>query len=254
MLTHNRTVSSDWPLHSEYAELLDFKGDSAIGEKDASKRSGTRLYNCLCQVGPNCGFEGWKEGAEKSRAIIQRGCHGCLNGVDIAAAAPKPPTQGGGGGGGKQCRGGKQGGGGKQQAACVSVWRQIVRALGFEHIARVEVVTSHVGCRAQGWHIDGSHGLTVIFALADVDSKKGPTQLDFTFPYNHLDASKGKVKGGGVGAPPMVHAAMPAGSVLLFNCNVSHRGTANISTGDRPILVLDCSPPEAHVVNNQLPS
>ena len=34
---------------------------------------------------------------------------------------------------------------------------------------------------------------------------------------------------------------MPAGSVLLFNANASHRGTANLSAFDRPILVLDTS-------------
>ena len=41
----------------------------------------------------------------------------------------------------------------------------------------------------------------------------------------------------------MAHAAINAGSVLIFNANCSHRGTANISNVDRPILVLDTSPP-----------
>ena len=46
------------------------------------------------------------------------------------------------------------------------------------------------------------------------------------------------------GAPQRVFAgALPRGSLLLFNANVSHRGTANLSRGDRPVLVLDCSPP-----------
>ena len=36
--------------------------------------------------------------------------------------------------------------------------------------------------------------------------------------------------------------AIPRGSVLLFNANVSHRGTANLSPTDRPVLVLDTSP------------
>ena len=46
------------------------------------------------------------------------------------------------------------------------------------------------------------------------------------------------------GAPKRVFAgALPRGSLLLFNANVSHRGTANLSRGDRPVLVLDCSPP-----------
>ena len=41
----------------------------------------------------------------------------------------------------------------------------------------------------------------------------------------------------------MAHAAINAGSVLIFNANCSHRGTANISSVERPILVLDTSPP-----------
>ena len=36
-------------------------------------------------------------------------------------------------------------------------------------------------------------------------------------------------------------------SVLLFNANLSHRGTANLSAADRPVLVLDCSPRSACV-------
>ena len=37
-------------MYKEYEALLDFSGDSAVGEKDATKRSGTRFYNCHCQV------------------------------------------------------------------------------------------------------------------------------------------------------------------------------------------------------------
>ena len=44
-------------LHDCYEDLHRLQaGQKAIGEKDASKRSGTRLYNCLCQLGPACGF------------------------------------------------------------------------------------------------------------------------------------------------------------------------------------------------------
>lgn len=43
-------------LHGQQA------GHRAIGEKDASKRSGTRLYNCLCQkLGLACDFCNWKD-------------------------------------------------------------------------------------------------------------------------------------------------------------------------------------------------
>jgi ectoine hydroxylase-related dioxygenase (phytanoyl-CoA dioxygenase family) len=117
-----------------------------------------------------------------------------------------------------------------------------VLAFGFEHIARVEVVTSHRGCRHQGWHIDAMHGITVIFPLCDMTLQKGPTQLDFTTPFNALREGSGKVKRR---QDPLeqAYAAIPRGSVVLFNANVSHRGTANISTSDRPVLVLDCSLP-----------
>ena len=168
---------------------------SAIGEREAAKRSGTRLFNCPCQRGPSCAFDGWR--SDVARAVV-------------AAAAP---------------------------------WRDVVAALGFGHVARVEVVTSHAGCRHQGWHVDGARGVTALFALVDVDARRGPTELDFAAPFGDV-ATGAKVKGGVPGAPARVFAgALPRGSLLLFNANVSHRGTANLSRGDRPVLVLDCSPP-----------
>ena len=152
----------------------------------------------------------------------------------------------GGRGDGGDGGGGDGGGDGGDDGAPPSAWRQIVAAFGFDHVARVEVVTGHAGCRHQGWHVDGVHGVTVIFALVDVDAAKGPTQLDFTVPFNALDPEQGKVKRV-AGAPASCRAAMPRGSVLLFNANLSHRGTANLSAADRPVLVLDCSPRSACV-------
>ena len=195
-------------IHSEYEQMLDLKGDAAIGEKDSSKRSGTRFYNCVCQRGPACGFDGWKEGSEGTRGILQPGGRSASPG----AAGP------------------------------LSVWQRIVREFGLYHIARVEVVTSHRGCRHQGWHVDADRGITVIFPLVDVDLAKGPTQMDFTVAHNGVREGSSKVKKRPAEAPESCHAAMPAGGVLLFNANVSHRGTANLSMGSRPILVLDCSP------------
>ena len=124
-----------------------------------------------------------------------------------------------------------------------AVWERVCAHYGFDHVKRVEVVTSHPGCRCQGWHVDAVHGLTVIFPLVDVDARKGPTQLDFTVPFNSLRHDGPKVKHRAANAPPMSLAPLHAGSVVIFNANCSHRGTANISAGDRPILVLDCSPP-----------
>jgi len=189
-------------IREEYEAVLDFS-QAAIGDKDASKRSGTRLYNCSCQLGPGCGFEGWKAGAHASRNILH----------DHSRVGPS------------------------------SMWEKVVDRLGFPHIARVEMVTSHKGCRHQDWHVDGAHGITVIFPLVSTSLERGPTQLEFTTPFNSLAGDRGKVKKRDPIAPECCHAAMPAGSVLLFNANCSHRGTANLSTGDRPILVLDTSPP-----------
>ena len=175
---------------------------SAIGERESAKRSGTRLFNCACQLGPSCAFEGWRSAA--AREIL------CDSRADARRRKP---------------------------------WRDVVRRLGFDHVARVEVVTSHVGCRHQGWHVDGARGVTALFALVDVDPRLGPTQLDFTTPFMDV-ASGAKVKGGLAHAPRTVFAgAIPKGSLLLFNANVTHRGTANLGASDRPVLVLDCSPP-----------
>ena len=107
------------------------------------------------------------------------------------------------------------------------------------------MVTGHSGCRHQDWHIDGDRGLTLIFAMEDVTLKKGPTQIDFGVPFTAIDPNAQKVKGANLECE-RVFAAMPKGSLLMFNCNVSHRGTANLSSVDRPVLVLDTSAPCPH--------
>ena len=73
------------------------------------------------------------------------------------------------------------------------MWRRVVTAMGLDHVARVEVVTSHEGCRPQGWHVDAPRGLTVIFALVDITVPKGPTQMDFSIPFNHILEGRPKV-------------------------------------------------------------
>ena len=76
--------------------------------------------------------------------------------------------------------------------------------------------------------------------MVDVDFALGPTELDFTVPFLPVDA-RGKQSRGVEGAPDKCLAVMPKGSVLMFNANVTHRGSANLSKVDRPVLVLDCS-------------
>ena len=67
-------------------------------------------YNCQCQVGPSCGWSGWKAGSEQTRCLLHH---------------PGRP---------------------------LSVWEKVCSSFGFQHIKRVEVVTSHPGCRNQGWY------------------------------------------------------------------------------------------------------
>ena len=88
--------------------------------------------------------------------------------------------------------------------------------LGFTHIARVEVVTSHVGCRNQDWHCDSAFGVTVIFALVDVDLAKGPTEIEFTTAFNSLgldETSSAKIKQRSSLSPEAVHAVLPKGTL-----------------------------------------
>lgn len=157
-------------ITADFAAMLDFKGDSAIGEKKASQRSATRMYNCKCQVGPACGWSGWKGDSLGTRERLHDDCR-------------RP-----------------------------AVWERVCAHFDFTHIKRCEVVTSHPGCRAQGWHVDAMNGLTVIFPLVDVDARKGPTQLDFTIPFNNLlaDGPKNKKR----------HEAAPE-SALHFHAPVS---------------------------------
>jgi Phytanoyl-CoA dioxygenase (PhyH) len=196
-------------LHDCYIDLhRKQSGQRAIGEKDASKRSGTRLYNCLCQLGPACDFYDWKDGTEKAQDCL----HPRISPLEYWNAAPRRKP----------------------------IWKAITDTFHFTHIARVEVVTSHIGCRAQDWHIDGVHGLTVIIPLTDVGVRQGPTELDFEPAFVGLWEGDAKVRKRSPKAE-RVRAVLSKGSVFLFNANVSHRGSANIGNKDRPILVLDCS-------------
>jgi hypothetical protein len=231
MLVINNCLSEDETqvLEACYKELHQRQvGQRAIGERDASKRSGTRLYNCLCQLGPACGFYDWKDGTAPARKCLNplapsnnNNNNNNLDGNDdddqqqyiFDYRTSKPPPR--------------------------PVWKCITDKFHFTHIARVEIVTSHVGCRSQDWHVDGVHGLTVMFPLTDVGERQGPTELDFSHPFLGLWEGDGKVRTPQVGTA--IRAVMPRGSVLMFNANASHRGSANIGSRDRPIVVLDCS-------------
>ncbi|CAB9500925.1 expressed unknown protein [Seminavis robusta] len=221
LVLHNCLSCNEIQVLQETYGALREHGQTAIGEKDPTRRSGTRLYNCLCQLGPACDFYDWKPGAEQARA--------CLNPKASSTCSDSSYYD-------YQYYQQQQ----QQPTKKKPLWKEITDHFHFTHIARVEVVTSHVGCRAQGWHIDGVHGLTVIMPLTDVGVRQGPTELDFSIDFVGLWEGDPKVRNAADAAKQM-RAVMPAGSVLLFNANVSHRGSANIGRVDRPICVLDCS-------------
>jgi ectoine hydroxylase-related dioxygenase (phytanoyl-CoA dioxygenase family) len=87
--------------------------------------------------------------------------------------------------------------------------------------------------------------------MVDVDYKMGPTQIDFTSKFNSVYMDHPTVKARDLSSPEKCHASMKRGSVLIFNANCLHRGTANISRVSRPILVLDTSPPCPHEPESQ---
>jgi hypothetical protein len=76
-ILHNALSSAEMDsMLEDYDNLLDTTGQKAIGEKDASKRSGTRFFNCACQLGPGCKFHDWRDGSEKVMEVINRGEEG----------------------------------------------------------------------------------------------------------------------------------------------------------------------------------
>ena len=129
---------------------------------------------------------------------------------------------------------------------------RVVNALfsGEEHyMCNVSIVYATPGSTDQAWHCDGGHinlqaherchCFNVFVPLVDVNRSLGPTELR---PGSHYLTRN---------LAPMVLAAkargklrspvMPllrAGSALLFDYRVLHRGRANTSEVDRPILVM----------------
>jgi len=101
------------------------------------------------------------------------------------------------------------------------------------------VAKSGGGGGDQRWHRDGdflfeddedgggfrpAHALTVFVPLVDLDATNGPTEFRLG---SHVRGASGG---------PEVAAAVSAGTALLFDYRVKHRGLANASRADRPVL------------------
>ncbi|GMI00550.1 hypothetical protein TrLO_g8318 [Triparma laevis f. longispina] len=111
------------------------------------------------------------------------------------------------------------------------------------------VVISTKDSKEQQWHVDGGHVdskehknchcLNVFIPLIDLTPSLGPTEIRPGTHYYSRDLAKmmlgAKIRGE-LQSP--VAPCVKAGSAILFDYRVLHRGLANIENEDRPILVL----------------
>jgi ectoine hydroxylase-related dioxygenase (phytanoyl-CoA dioxygenase family) len=103
-------------------------------------------------------------------------------------------------------------------------------------LSTLQSIRLHPGETAQPWHPDdvfyliprprGILGISAIWALEPFTEENGATQL---IPGSHLWADEHPDSR----EHDVVTAAMPAGSVLVFNAALWHRGGANRSSGTR---------------------
>lgn len=127
--------------------------------------------------------------------------------------------------------------------------------------ASPSVVLSRPGATDQAWHADGphrsaaehlpAHCLNVFVPLVDLTPANGPTQFR---PGSHVhtrDLARltllARIK---KTLRPAAAPAPTAGGAVVFDYRVLHRGLANTSPADRPVLVLTyCAPWYRDVLN-----
>jgi len=140
----------------------------------------------------------------------------------------------------------------------LQVARQLLRTADVE-LDTFSYIQSESGSSVQPWHTDmgplvdddlaesslvlPAYGLVMIVPFIDLDSANGPTEF---IPGSHLPPTAIK---GGDGAywhdaetgeanskAPTFALRLPAGSALFFDIRTTHRGGANASPTERPIL------------------
>ncbi|EOD30684.1 hypothetical protein EMIHUDRAFT_442396 [Emiliania huxleyi CCMP1516] len=115
--------------------------------------------------------------------------------------------------------------------------------LGPKHyLEKCGLVVSHPGATAQRWHMDTPHlfacrehlpphSLSVFVPLCDLRPANGPTEFHLA---SHIKANL-------VRPPSRAAACCPAGSCVLYDPRVMHRGGANESEGERALVYLTLS-------------
>lgn len=112
-------------------------------------------------------------------------------------------------------------------------------------------VVSTPGAEAQDWHSDGEHldmgshlschCLNVFIPLVNVTNAKGPTEI---FPASHFETRQpAPMHFTAAQLQPPVAPTLKLGDVLIFDYRTLHRGKANISKRNRPLLMLTLSKP-----------
>ena len=117
------------------------------------------------------------------------------------------------------------------------------------YMCNMSIVNATPGSADQGWHADGGHinlqaheechCFNVFLPLVDVDVALGPTELRPGSQYltRNLAPMMLAAKARGKLRKPVM-PLLRAGDALLFDYRILHRGRANTSDADRPILVM----------------
>ena len=134
---------------------------------------------------------------------------------------------------------------------CLPFVPKLLNAISWEHvqICHTSLVLAMPGSNEQSWHVDGghvdlqkhqsSHCLNIFIPLIDLTHEMGPTELRPGTHYHTRNlvpmmlAAKARKT-----LQPPVAPLLRQGDVLVFDYRILHRGLANVSQQNRPILVL----------------
>ena len=110
------------------------------------------------------------------------------------------------------------------------------------YLEKAGLLVSHPGAEPQRWHMDTPHlfsvgahlpphSLSVFVPLVDLVPSNGPTEFQLA---THIKANL---------VLPQRHASAccPAGSIVIYDIRVMHRGGPNTSTAERPVVYLTFS-------------
>ena len=110
------------------------------------------------------------------------------------------------------------------------------------YLEKCGLIQAHPGATAQRWHMDTPHlfacrehlpphSLSVFIPLCDLDASNGPTEFQLM---SHIKANL-------VRSSRCAATCCPAGSLVVYDPRVMHRGGANQSGADRPLVYLTLS-------------